>query len=223
MENYKLFPPHKVHLNRQQSCEVVELKTDSVGKRAEAEMEPSQASSRRRRWAGEMTAHGCGRHSWITPLWTCNLKSSCHPLTLLISPAHWVVILPGVGLAFHSPGRSWSALAWGFGGGEGGMAGNEIRVQFFKPKEQEYKPFSISAVSLGFMLLEISWISGPANKLVPGTALSEWEGSPPPWHLYQNQTLFHIPSLHSPGVCVTQASEQIPLRRSRNLRPDASF
>lgn len=49
------------------------------------------------------------------------------------------------------------------------MAGNEIRVQFFKPKEQnqqqqqknkpkeqDYKPFSISAVSLGFMLLEIS-------------------------------------------------------------------
>ena len=36
------------------------------------------------------------------------------------------------------------------------MARKEIRVQLFKPKKQEYKPFSISAVSLGFMLLEIS-------------------------------------------------------------------
>ena len=186
-------------------------------------MKPSLASFRWRRWAGEMTVHGCDHHSWIMPLWTCNLKSLCHPLTLLISPTHWVGILPSLGLAFHSPHRSWSALAWGFGGGEGGVARKEIRVQLFKPKKQEYKPFSISAVSLGFMLLEISWISGPENKLVPGTALSEWKGSPPPRHLYQNQTLFYIPSLHSPGACVTQASEQIPLRRSRNLRPDASF
>ena len=42
------------------------------------------------------------------------------------------------------------------GVGGGGVARKEIRVQLFKPKKQEYKPFSISAVSLGFMLLEIS-------------------------------------------------------------------
>ena len=33
---------------------------------------------------------------------------------------------------------------------------NPINQPKNKPKEQDYKPFSISAVSLGFMLLEIS-------------------------------------------------------------------
>ena len=101
-----------------------------------------------------------------------------------------------MGLAFHSTCRSWSALARGFGGGEGWW--REVRLGFsLQIKGIQNLPLGFS---LGFLLLKKGWNSGPVNRQEALTALSGWKGAPPPQHLYQIQTIFCITALHSPGA-----------------------